>query len=366
MAAIVLDLAQSRTKATLEPCVEVLKLGGLVVVPTDTVYGVAFALLNDEARHRAMRLLNLPKQVYWTPHLAQTQQSTVWWSDSSPILKRLMKKAWPGPVAIQARAHEALKRVSSSLGAVTVDQGFVTLRFPDYAPLCELISETGIPIAIGSAPLLHDHGSISELAEALDRKVDAVIWDGQTKYRKPSSLVRVADGIMTVIREGAIPTRTLERMAGLTVLFVCTGNTCRSPMAGSLARRIIAEKLGTNVNSLSAQHIQVISAGVSAATGQPATLDAIAAVNELGADLGPHRAQRITQELLQQADVVFTMTHAHRDAVVGTWPWAAEKTERLNPRGDIEDPIGQGLSAYRAVARKMQEVITSRLAELLS
>ncbi len=196
--------------------------------------------------------------------------------------------------------------------------------------------------------------------------MDAVVWDGQTKYRKPSSLVRVVDGTMIVIREGAIPSRMLERMSGLTVLFVCTGNTCRSPMASALARKIMAEKLGINVNSLSAQHIHVVSAGVSAATGQPATLDAITAVGELGADLGPHRAQRVTPELLQHADVVFTMTHAHRDAVVGTWPWAAEKTKRLNPKGDIEDPIGQGLSVYRAVAKKMQEVITSRLEEFLT
>ena len=125
------------------------------------------------------------------------------------------------------------------------------------------------------------------------------------------------------------------------LLFVCTGNTCRSPMAEAICKAMIADRLGCPPEELEHHGFWVLSAGVSAMDGLPAASNAIQVVRELGGGLESHASRRVTLDLLDQADLIVAMTQGHRDALIHTVPEVAAKVRLLDASGgDIEDPIG--------------------------
>src|SRR5262245_41922969 len=103
-----------------------------------------------------------------------------------------------------------------------------------------------------------------------------------------------------------------------TILFVCTGNVCRSPMAEGIFRHLMKVK--------GRRDLQVMSAGIGAAEGQTPSTHAVQAVRELGIDISQQRSRQLTAKLVQEADYIFGMTHSHVDTVYLLYPYAAEKT----------------------------------------
>lgn len=139
------------------------------------------------------------------------------------------------------------------------------------------------------------------------------------------------------------------------IIFVCTGNTCRSSMAGAIAKRLLEDRPGCQKDMV------FVSAGVAAIAGEPASPEAVTALAEMGIDLERHRAVLLTPEAVGQADLVLTMTTAHQRHVQMLAPAQAEKVFTLagyaGAVGDIADPIGQPLEAYRNCARRLVDLI---------
>src|SRR5689334_14037031 len=113
-------------------------------------------------------------------------------------------------------------------------------------------------------------------------------------------------------------------------LFVCSGNTCRSPMAAAIANAEIAARLRVPVDRLQTVNVRALSAGVSARVGEPLTAEAQDALRSLNVPFAPHAARNLTPELAQQAEMILCMTGAHRDAVIKMLPDVANKTYCLD------------------------------------
>lgn len=138
------------------------------------------------------------------------------------------------------------------------------------------------------------------------------------------------------------------------VLFVCSGNTCRSPMAAAIAREL-ADRTGVG-------DARIESAGTSAMEGAPATPEAREALRVLGIELGDHRSRPITPELIAEADEIICMTPAHLRAVLDLDPTARGKATTLGRR-PVPDPIGMPPEVYLETARTLLDLIARRMQE---
>ncbi|HTL72473.1 MAG TPA: ribose 5-phosphate isomerase B, partial [bacterium] len=144
-----------------------------------------------------------------------------------------------------------------------------------------------------------------------------------------------------------------------TILFLCTGNVCRSPMAEGLFRHAVKGR----------GEFRILSAGLGAMDGQPPTHHSVQAMKELGIDISHQRSRALTADLVKQADLILGMTHSHTDTVALLYPQAAEKTfllrefdETLEPyEKDISDPIGSPYHIYAECRDQIEQGIVTLL-----
>lgn len=146
----------------------------------------------------------------------------------------------------------------------------------------------------------------------------------------------------------------------MNILFVCTGNTCRSPMAEYFARKYIEE------NNL--DNFKVASAGINAATGESASNEAVEVMKEKGIDITDHKSKMLMEEDLQENDKVLTMTNSHKEVIQDMYDYDNVYTIKHFVKScedcDILDPYGFGVDKYRETRDEIEDAVKKLLNKL--
>lgn len=356
-----------------------LDAGGLVIFPTETVYGVAASALSNDGLQALRRVKERHDDQPFTIHLPDADSAEHYIDLTQPWLARLVRRAFPGPSTLIVHVAEdvirqkleALKLADSQRNRL-YHQGTVGLRCPDHALASRVLASTIGPVVASSANRRgqappHD---AEDARNALGDAVDLIIDGGPCRHAKPSTIIRVTGDPtdpdsrrVNIQRQGVLDSRLVNKMAQWTVLFVCSGNTCRSPMAAALTRTLLAEQRGVAVEELESAGLWVRSAGAFTAGGSLASPQAVEALQKRGVDLAGHRSRPLTPELIHEADVIYCMTQSHRQAALAMAPTAENKVQPLDPEQDVEDPIGGDLKTYQRCAELIHQRLIQRLQE---
>jgi protein-tyrosine phosphatase len=352
--------------AQIDRAAEAIRGGGVVVLPTETVYGAAGLLGSAGAVQRlgALRSKNGGDAGRpFTIHLAVPENVRIYAGELTDFERRLVRKLWPGPVGLMFEVPFERRREVAALLKLAesniYDDGWITLRCPDHIIATDIIGRVPGPVVLTAVEGATPEQLLTEVGENADWIIEA----GPSHYSKPSTLLRVKPDGYEIVRAGVYDERIIERLLRTTILFICSGNTCRSPMSEALARQILSEKLKVPPEELEKKGYIVLSAGSFAMPGAKATPQGVEALAGMGIDLSRHRSRPLSVELIHQADFIFPMSRAHAGAVTALVPSAADKVFTLDPNGDIEDPIGSELAVYESLARTLRGLIEARLAE---
>ncbi len=348
----------------------------LVAFPTETVYGIGARALDAEAVERLVHCKGRPDGKPLTLALRHPGEVLDWVPGITGLGRRLCRRLWPGPVTLVfAEGSEGglARHLPDAVRRRACPNGSLGLRVPAHAAIQGVLQRLAGPLVLTSANRSGEPDAttgrqvVDNLTPSANGGLALVIDDGPTRYGQASTVVKITGKRWEVLREGVVSARTLEQLAGRVILFVCTGNTCRSPLAEGLCKRLLAERLGCPVEELPRRGFVVISAGVSAMMGCGATPEAIESARALGVSLEGHLSRPVTGALLAQADLVFAMTRGHLRTLAAGWPRCDATVEVLLPDGgDIPDPIGGDQETYAQCAEHIVACLQQRLEQLVS
>ncbi len=350
--------------------VQALAEGKLVAFPTETVYGLAASALSESAVARLTQIKDRQDGQAFTLAVKSAEDALDYVPALSNVAERLARRCWPGPITIVLKDEHPdslIKQLPASIQAAVSPQGTIGMRVPAHQLLLAVLRLTAGPIVLTSAnrPSQPDAMTAAEVVKSLGDDIDLVIDDGQAKFGQPSSVVRVDGNRVEFLRAGVINEPTLKRLSSMMVLFVCTGNTCRSPMAEMMLQRRVADQLGCEISDLEDRGVMIMSAGIAAMMGGQAASEAVDVMRERNLDLSSHESQPLGDRLVRFADHIFTMTRGHREAILSQWP-DAEPRIRLVCRDnrDVGDPIGGPPELYRRCADQIDEQLAAWMTEL--
>lgn len=343
--------------------------GNLVVLPSEAGFVLAGAALVEGTSQRlrpdgiALLLRATDEVADYLPLL-------------SPVGLRIAKRCWPGPLVLQAPATATdgfVAALPESSRWAVLAAGQLSVRVSSHPVLSEVAKLCRGPLLFrelpaptkttdfttepwSSAALIVTEPPSTESKSAESKLLDAL-----------PSIVRVDEfGNWSAERIGATPESKLQVAACELILFCCTGNTCRSPMAECLFRHLLSERLKCSPDELTQRGFLVASAGLAADYGSAASHESVEVMKRRGLNLRSHSSQPVTDRLIDQADRCYTMTRRHRDAILDSRPELAPRVQVLaRDNGDISDPIGAGLNEYAACAASIERHLAQILDEIV-
>ncbi len=357
MAPLIIDLKNSDDpRDIVHRAVQALVEGKLVAFPLETVYVVAASSLREDAVERLAKAVGRSEKIPLTLAIKSTSEALDFAPGLPPVAVRLARRCWPGPVTLEVldgASDSAIRRLPPSVRELVAPDGCMRLRVPQQELIADVLRLMAGPLVVAAAkvPGGPDPVTAQDVAAQLGSSVDVILDGGRCRIAQHSSVIRIDDKELKLVRPGPLGAGQLKRMASFVAVVVCTGNTCRSPMGEALLRQRLAEKIGCPLDELEDNGVLVMSAGVAAATGGSAAQEAIGVMRERGLDLSQHESQQLGDRLIRFADLILTMTRNHRQAILTDFPEAADRTYTVSQdRGDVADPIGGTTDQYRRCA----------------
>ncbi len=345
--------------------------GRLVAVPAETAYHVLASGLNPTAVQQLMQLPGRAGDRSPCLFLRSAHEALDYAPKMSMVANRIVNRGWPGPLVVQlpvcdpcSLANQLPEAVRSAL---IVDDKFLSQRVVAHQAVTHAMRL--LPGPLVAAPLVDAAGNAActrrQVEELAGKGLSILIDDGPTHFGGFATALRIEENRCTVIHPGVLDQSALTRLGQLTVLLVCTGNTCRSPMAEAILRKLLSERFAGQFAEGQPAPAVAISAGLSAFPGGPASPEAVAVMKQRGLSLVHHQSRAVSDRLIAQADLVLTMTRSHRNAIVQRWPELASKTHLLsNNHGDVSDPFGGTESVYAACAVQIEQYLRGWVDEI--
>ncbi len=344
----------------------------VVGLPCETGYVLAVSAIQDSA---VRKLITLGRSIGVEPVLclAHYEQLADFVEAVPAMAERLVRRAWPGPIVVEfdARGPWTGPPIAAALAEHYSAQA---LRCGSFGhPLQQTLARAQrepllvVPVPAPQGKSWNAADGL-ELAQTWGEQVSLIVNAGFVRNPQVATVVRVADKATPVItKPGAYSGEQIHRLMAKLTLFVCTGNTCRSPLAEGLFRRLLCERLECSESELAGRGYLVASAGVASTPGAPASRETLSILEDEGIDLSDHTSQPVTDQLVAWADRVLTMTDRHRSVVVQAFPEFAEKVEGICLDGaDIADPIGGDHTVYAECRDQIRECLEHWVERVIS
>ncbi len=308
--------------------------GRLVAFPTETVYGLATNADDHEAVDRLSAVKQRDPAKPYAMMIPDEGHVERFVGRVPDLAHKLMRMFWPGPLTVVVRME---------------DGRTVGLRLPDHPVARAVVAWAECPVAAPSANLsgAEPPTNAEGVLQQLGKKIDIVLDGGQTHKGQSSSVVLVREHDLEVLREGPVPESEIMAARDFHVLFVCSGNSCRSPMAEALLSRILSERAGRFPRGRRGRSYRVSSAGTAVMTEGEVNALAAQVMSEIDVDISANRSKPLSMAMISSADRIYTMTERHQATILEMVPEARERVERLDPEEDLLDPAGSDIEAYR-------------------
>lgn len=344
----------------IKEALQALERGDVVATPTDTVYGLVADPFKKEAIEKIYQLKGRSPDKPLILFVSSLEEANKF-AHFDERATKVANTFWPGPLTI------VLKVRGSVPESVVTRKRTIAIRLPDSPYVSVLIKKLGKPLASTSANPSGFSAFIlrREVKQKWGNRVTLIGMS--SKGARPSTILDLSEKRAKILRKGPISILEIEKTIRETtilvppikfnVLFVCTGNTCRSPMA----KFILDDLLTGDIKN----RVFVESAGILPTKGSPMTDEARLVLEEIGIRPGPHSSKPIEKDLLERSDWILCMEERHIEEIETLG--FGDKTELLGGEefGEIPDPIGLGLTFYRQVREIIKASIKKRVLPLL-